>query len=681
MEMKYKNEKDQKIITNIDNLSRKSITKKINLVKNLTGMEFNNKRKDNKKGSVYLKKNLTYSNLYDYVYDFNVFSKKKRKLNYKKLREELLKSKHNSFISNNLNSDNFTSAMSSSMNSSNKTKKDFKYNNNIFFTPKININSYSDLRTRVTSYKTKILNIKEFPLLRNNIMMTPRNSCKTYLHFKFDIDNDKEYLNDFIDKIKIVSKEKIKKKNMENNLYFVKAINEEDINYYKIKENENNRNLFLLNKFEKNLALNLRKIEIDYNKEKFINNKLKNQENELRYDVKILKNKKEKIEKKKENLEKIKKFLISEIYGYESGKRTDTKKDSSLFLTESNENKNNNNTKNIKKKLLYSKLLNKSFKENNKKNKFMNYYFQQYTLKKIRKSSKNVIINSKEKESKNNSNTNNLIIKTNENENINDKNFERLLENEIEFNDIYTTRVDRILNKIYYLSEESKILYKYKENLLKKQNKDDKSNSYNDSLIISKEEKLIFLKKRNEDLKKELKIVKKTAISNEDLKINLEKKIYNLLIDYNKIINIPEILDINNSFTILKLGADEFNLRRKETKLIYMLKIIELLWLFLNNFKIKCLNEPKLIKKFQNISSQLEKEKNLKILKLNKQQLKQKLKEKKLNIIKRTNKVRFISYKKFDFKYIMNNKSHSTKRIINNKNDSNPYFVEWLTYN
>ena len=673
MEMKNIFEKKQKINTNIDNLSRKSITKKINLVKNWTGIEFYNKKKDNK-NSDYLKKNLTYSNFYDYVYDFNELSENKRKLNYRKLREDLLKSKHSSFFSNNLNSDNFMSAMSSSMNSSNKTKKGFKYN--IFFSPKSRINAYSDIRTRATTcknMKSKILNIKEYPLLRNNIMITPKNSSKTYLNFKFDIDNDKEYLNDFIDKIRFVYKEKIKKKNMENNLYFMKAANDEEINYYKIKENENLRNLNLLTTFGKNLDLYLRKLQNDYNKEKYENNKLKLEESILSNDFNILKNKKEKLEKKVKNLENFKKFLISWIYGYKSDKRKDTKKDSFIFLTESNKNNNNNN---IKKKLL-SNTMNKSFKENNK---FKNYFFQQFILKKKRKSSSNIIINSKEKEKKN-SNNNNLTFKTNENENINEKNFERLLENEIEFNDIYTNRVDRIINNIYYLNGQTKALFKYKENLLKVQNKEDKDNSLNDSLIISKEEKLIFLKKRNEELKNELKMVKKTSTSNESLKINLEKKIYNILINYNKIINIAEILDINNLFTILKLRGDEFYVKRKDSKLIYMLKIIELLWTFLNNFKMKCRNEPKLIAKFEDISSQLEKENNLRMLKLNKQQLKQKLKEKKLNIIKRANKIRLFSYKKFDPKYIKNNKSHSKKSRKNNKNDDNTYFLECLTYN
>ena len=176
-----------------------------------------------------------------------------------------------------------------------------------------------------------------------------------------------------------------------------------------------------------------------------------------------------------------------------------------------------------------------------------------------------------------------------------------------------------------------------------------------------------------------MKSIKNTE-SNDCFKNKLDSKIYNILGSFNAEINIEQNLCIRNLFYLLKMKEDDFYDKMKITKLIYMLKIIELFWSFLNNLKNKYLNEPKLKKKYENASKIIEKEKNLRMIKLNKEYLKQKQDEKKMQLIKKSTQIRFFTYKKYDIKNRKKNIKHFRTKNINNKNNSEINYEPWLTY-
>ena len=152
------------------------------------------------------------------------------------------------------------------------------------------------------------------------------------------------------------------------------------------------------------------------------------------------------------------------------------------------------------------------------------------------------------------------------------------------------------------------------------------------------------------------------------------------MINLNKQINIEKELSINNLFILLSLKSDEFYDKMKIAKLIYMIKIIELILSFFLNLKANYLNDPQLKMKYENVLNIVEKEKNLRMVKLKKEELKLKLEQKKLYFFKKSTKIRFFSYKKYDIKNIRNNQRHFSKRNINNKNDSKIGYQQLLTY-
>ena len=128
------------------------------------------------------------------------------------------------------------------------------------------------------------------------------------------------------------------------------------------------------------------------------------------------------------------------------------------------------------------------------------------------------------------------------------------------------------------------------------------------------------------------------------------------------------------------MNEDDFFDKMKITKLIYMLKIVELFWSFLNSLKNKYLNDPQLKIKYENASKKIEREKYIKIIKLNKDYLKQKQDEKKMQLIKKSTKIRLFTYKKYDIKNRKKNKKLLTANNINNINDSKMIYEPWLIY-
>ena len=112
-----------------------------------------------------------------------------------------------------------------------------------------------------------------------------------------------------------------------------------------------------------------------------------------------------------------------------------------------------------------------------------------------------------------------------------------------------------------------------------------------------------------------------------------------------------------------------------------MIKIIELISSYFINLKNKYCNDSFLKNQYDIILNKVEREKYLRMMKLNKDLLKKKSEQKKIELIKKTNEVRFFSYKKYNYKYNKNNKHRYIKTLVNKKDiSSSNYYEQWLTY-
>ena len=262
----------------------------------------------------------------------------------------------------------------------------------------------------------------------------------------------------------------------------------------------------------------------------------------------------------------------------------------------------------------------------------------------------------------------------------NNNNKTEIIDDEYKYTNIFTYIEDNILNDIKYYNGQITILNKYKNRLLNTKYIIEDEHNYNNELIETKTKKLNFLKKENNRLTSEYETIMKATSFDENFKKNIEHKLYIMLTNFNKDFNVEEKLDIKNLFESLQFKSDEFQRKIHKTKSIYMIKIIELLSSFFHNLDLKYMHDPHEKKKLVDATNMIQKERKIKLNILNKEQLKQKLKEKKINLIKKTNKVRFFSYKKYDIKYLKNNQKHNMKKRLNDRTETEINYKDWLTF-
>ena len=664
--MKKYLEEYYKTMKKSNNLSKKDITKKINNIK-LIKTQFNNKELNNNRNKNSTnkllnlrKKNLTCTNLYDYDYNYRDITERKIKNPLIKLKKDLmLNTSYSSFISKNSKSKN-SQLLITGLDSVNKNKNKIK-----------DIISYSDIKTRTNSSKNeKTNNINNNSLfIKTDIMMYPK-STKIYMKdFYYDIyntENLKEDVPAFLEKTRIMRKEKFKNFILDNIYYSKKSIYEEQFKLIQIQKDEYFKNLNCLNIFEKSLNRYLGHLEKEKNKENqkliqlnkrkknltAINYKLQKQINKLNFEITKYQN--------------IKKFLISAKYGSDAINNKEKNNELSLFLTETSNIKVENNKKELFSESIIPKL---TMIEKSKTNKL---FLRQNTinLKDINKLNFNQKDNNSIKKEKKIRKIYSTSIT---------KNKSPRLDNDYEFN-LFTNFENSIINSIYCLNEQRKSINEL--NIKLSQTKNDFESEYvnNHITISNKKMKLYILELENKDLKSKYESIRKNTLLKESFKNNLEKKIYNILLNFNEEINLEEKLGIRDLFQFLKLKSDEFFEKKNIGKLIYMIKIIELIDSFLNNIKDTYMRDPKLKEKYESAVNFVEKDKYLRKIKINREQLQKNLERRKLNIIKKSNQTRFFSYKKYDVKYHQNNKSHFIKKE-NNKNISIINYEEWLTYN
>ena len=664
--MKKYLEEYYKTMKKSNNLSKKDIIKKINNIK-LIKTQYNNKELNNNRNKNSTnkllnlrKKNLTCTNLYDYDYNYRDITERKIKNPLIKLKKDLmLNTSYSSFISKNSKSKN-SQLLITGLDSVKKAKNKIK-----------DIISYSDIKTRTNSSKNeKTNNINNNSLfIKTDIMMYPK-STKIYMKdFYYDIyntENLKEDVPAFLEKTRIMRKEKFKHFILDNIYYSKKSIYEEQFKLIQIQKDEYFKNLNCLNIFEKSLNRYLGHLEKEKNKENqkliqlnkrkknltAINYKLQKQINKLNFEITKYQN--------------IKKFLISAKYGSDAINNKEKNNELSLFLTETSNIKVENNKKELFSESIIPKL---TMTEKSKTNKL---FLRQNTinLKDINKLNFNQKDNNSIKKEKKIRKIYSTSIT---------KNKSPRLDNDYEFN-LFTNFENSIINSIYCLNEQRKSINEL--NIKLSQTKNDFESEYvnNHITISNKKMKLYILELENKDLKSKYESIRKNTLLKESFKNNLEKKIYNILLNFNEEINLEEKLGIRDLFQFLKLKSDEFFEKKNIGKLIYMIKIIELIDSFLNNIKDTYMRDPKLKEKYESAINLVEKDKYLRKIKINREQLQKNLERRKLNIIKKSNQTRFFSYKKYDVKYHQNNKSHFIKKE-NNKNISIINYEEWLTYN
>ena len=287
--------------------------------------------------------------------------------------------------------------------------------------------------------------------------------------------------------------------------------------------------------------------------------------------------------------------------------------------------------------------------------------------------------NKQDNKNKNKNNKKDSLFLTETNNN-NNNNKTEIIDDEYKYTNIFTYIEDNILNDIKYYNGQITILNKYKKRLLNTKYIIEDEHNYNNELIETKTKKLNFLKKENNRLTSEYETIMKATSFDENFKKNIEHKLYIMLTNFNKDFNVEEKLDIKNLFESLQFKSDEFQRKIHKTKSIYMIKIIELLSSFFHNLDLKYMHDPHEKKKLVDATNMIQKERKIKLNILNKEQLKQKLKEKKINLIKKTNKVRFFSYKKYDIKYLKNNKKNYMRKRLNDKDESEINYKDWLTF-
>ena len=258
-----------KTMTKSNNLSKNDITKKINNIK-LIKTQYNNKEiiKNRNKNSYikllnFRKKNLTCTNLNDYDYNYRDITERKIKNPLIKLKKDLiLNTSYSSFISKNSKSKKLNSQLLiTGLNSAKKSKNKIK-----------DIISYSDIKTRTNSSKNeKTNNLNNDSLfIKTEIMMYPKNTKIYMKDFYYDIyntENLKEDVVAFLEKTRIIRKEKIKNFILDNIYYSKKSIYEEQFKLIQIQKDEYFKNLFFLNIFEKSLNRYLAHLEKEKNKE------------------------------------------------------------------------------------------------------------------------------------------------------------------------------------------------------------------------------------------------------------------------------------------------------------------------------------------------------------------------------------------------------------------------------
>ena len=470
-----------------NSLSKHDIINKIKYIKTAnTSMNknyYNKNYKNLNKNNLHLiKKNLTYVNIYDYNYDNVNITEKKIKHPVVQLKKELFyETDYSSSVSRNskyLNSEIYITGLNSAF----KRNTENNYLN-IFSEKKNIINNYSENKTKSSSKNLNSKNINtEISLKKTDFMNY--SSSKSFIHFKQDKDlfkNSLKGLRDniatFMEKSRIIRKEKIINHSLESNIFTFNESKKDAFNIIQIRKDEYFKNLKLLNEFEKNLDKYLRYLEVQKHKEFIINENLKNKIKELENDNFKLQKKIYNCQYDLKTFTKIKQKVVYAKYN---------KEDFSIFFKAFDEYIKEIEKHKNKNKILLTKSTS-IIKE------------KEISSKKLLYKAKNIV-------------TENYDIKENENENENkDKDRpsfrkynsteiirakSKKTKNENKLKDVFLNLENKIIKKINNLNEQKYKIFQLEKKFIQSNSFIEDEYQFNNMKIKSKKMQLYLLKKK-----------------------------------------------------------------------------------------------------------------------------------------------------------------------------------------
>ena len=439
---------------------------------------------------------------------------------------------------------------------------------------------------------------------------------------------------------------------MEDKYFCINETNKAKIHIIQSQKDEYYKNLSLFMKFEKTLDKYLRKLMESSKEYNIYNYNLRTKIYALEKDIRNLTNRKEYLENEKLKYQNIKKMLISAKYGSKAlAIKDNNKEEKSIFLTETNVNIDKNS---IKKR---SSLTNNFSKE-----------------KKIR-SNKKIMSNKNISEK----NEKIFIRRYNSTEVIDSKSLVPKFTRHFGLNNIFDNFENSIINSLYSFNNKKNEIHKLEMKLKESKKFVESEHSYHNMITSSKAMKLFFLKRENKVLNTRFNSIKKETALNDGFMIKLEEKIYNIIININKEMNIQEKINIKDLSQLSELKYDEFYNKMKINKVLYMIKIMELFSSFLINLTNKYSNEPKLNEKYKEVINRVEKEKNEKNREMNRERIRQRLEDNKNKYIKKYNQIRFFNYKRYDVKP-KKNKGNINQKVFKQKKETKIDYEPWLTY-
>lgn len=677
-------------------LSKNDIIKKFNKIKgtiNKLTKDVNKNGGRNKFNKINNmgKKNLTYLNFYDSSYKLNNFSENKIKFSTKKLKQELLfdYTEYSSFISKNsklLNSE----FPITGMHTPRKTLNEMKVKR--FLSARTYNIDYSDDRTKSSTSKNTKTNRKS-----NKLVLSPY-SAKVNVNFnpnynKLTLNNllktsfsqyRREDIISFMEKTRKIRREKYIKLKLKDKMQYEREMNKEKINIINTNKQEYFNNLSLLNKFDKTFNDYLRKLDLEKIKETQVDAQLCKRKVELEISIQKLQKEINKLKIQIKRYQSFKEFLLLVKYGSDALKSNKEKskekeklkgkskgKELILSLTDNSDNNEKRVDIPIKRnKNMHRKSVCINMENFIKKKKSFFPYFSTNVSKKSLRSIK--------KEKTSFSKVNALIDKKGSSTSIQNLNHSPIFKNEDEFEGIFSRVENIIIKDLDYLTSQNKLINQLKNNLEKVNNEyNSESNNNIYKLIESKEKLMEFEKKENEKLKSKLESIIQNNSIKKNLKNNLERKIGKMLFNIFEKIGDKKKFDLKELVHILKMDNKEFFNKKLFSKILYMIKMIELAASYL----IDSINKHKDNPKLQDIFKIIEKEKNkdLHILKI--EQLRKNLEDKKENILKRSRKIYFLSKIKYDAKNLKRNNNKINKKKVTTRNQANDSIQKWLSYN
>ena len=630
------------------------------------------------------KKNLTYQNFLEYNYDLNNITENKIRmpdhLKIKKKYELLIDSDYSSFTSKNSNKNNkkISNFLITGLNTPNNKYK--KYNQ--IYPGKQNSFENSEIKTKASSNKHTKSFVINYNYSNKKDYFFSSSLSKSFIHFHGRIDqftkneNKDEGLKAFIQKSRIILKEKIIQKELESKLNYQSDIYVEKINDLNKKDFTFRRNYYLLNIYDDIYVHYLRYLKQQLAEESIKYNKSKKQKIMLENEVtNILK----KIEKNKNKLtyfRSIEKFFkytkeglqsLSEKENQKELKINNKKPKQAVEEKQLKENQQNFN------KLVGMKLLslrNKKTPESND-NKKLNSFSRYNSFKNsIKKPEPILVLNNL-----NDDNTERNNIKRNKAMSVKRKSVKKASVSVFkrQYDYIFTNYENKILQNLEITDNQRKKIWEEKKNLEEAKNISNQEKNYIDEIIIQKENILYNLKKDNKLLKQKLNSYSETTYQKELSQNILEQKIL--------FMNIPEIVKIKNLYSMLKFNPQDFLERFRTTKIMFLIKIIELIIFYLISKKNEYLSEPKLKETLKDFLYALENEKKIRMNNLNKKMIKEQMEKRKIKAYDKATRVRFLAYRKFDLNNFKIKKNKSLKDKYKSKTMNDNQYDEWILYN